>query len=71
MQQASEEAPFLRRAVLHHEHRILNRHQTVVRAVDQQKSAARLVDDAQFDEGEVFLRVVQELFLRRVPEFLA
>lgn len=71
MQQSRKEPALLRRAILHHQHRILNRHEPVVRSVDQKQPAARLVHDAQLNEREVLLRLVEELVFRRVAELLA
>lgn len=70
MQQPREEPRFLRRPKLHHQHTILNRHQPIMRPVNQQQPRRRHIDHLRFYQREVFLRIFKEFLLVLVTKLL-
>lgn len=70
MQQPREEPRLLGAPVLEQQHAVLDRHEPVVRPVDEQQPTARPVEQPALDEAEVALRARQQLLGVRVPVLL-
>ena len=71
MRQTLEESTFLgRAAMVEEDHTVLDRSNTVVNAVQKQKSAAGLVNDASLHEGEFLLCIFGKVGVVVVAVFL-